>query len=134
MPKREIGESRMEKIYNLGVEATLEVIGGKWKPIILCQLGHGALRTGEMRRRIPAITQKMLTQQLRELEGDGIIAREVFNQVPPKVIYSLTTEGKSLREVLIAMSVWGEERISKDQKEGKHVQILSPDYTGFVEM
>lgn len=87
-----------------------------------------------MRRRIPAITQKMLTQQLRELEGDGIIAREVFNQVPPKVIYSLTKEGKSLREVLIAMSVWGEDRISKDQKNGKNVQILSPDYTGFVEM
>lgn len=124
----------MEKIYNLGVEATLEVIGGKWKPIILCQLGHGALRTGEMRRRIPAITQKMLTQQLRELEGDGIIAREVINQVPPKVIYSLTKEGKSLREVLIAMSVWGEDRISKDQKNGKNVQILSPDYTGFAEM
>lgn len=125
---------KLEKVYNLGVEATLEVIGGKWKPIILCHLGHGALRTGEMRRRIPAITQKMLTQQLRELEEDNIIAREVFNQVPPKVIYSLTKEGKSLREVLIAMSVWGEERISNDQKNGKNVQIISQDYTGFVEM
>jgi DNA-binding HxlR family transcriptional regulator len=122
------------KIYNLGVEATLEVIGGKWKPIILCHLGKGALRTGEMRRRIPAITQKMLTQQLRELEEDGIISREVFNQVPPKVIYSLTKEGKSLREVLIAMSIWGDERISNDQKNGENVQIISQDYTGFIEM
>ena len=124
----------MGKIYNLGVEATLEVIGGKWKPIILCHLGKGALRTGEMRRRIPAITQKMLTQQLRELEEDGIISREVFNQVPPKVIYSLTKEGKSLREVLIAMSIWGDERISNDQKNGENVQIISQDYTGFIEM
>lgn len=124
----------MGKIYNLGVEATLEVIGGKWKPIILCHLGHGALRTGEMRRRIPAITQKMLTQQLRELEEDNIISKEVFSQVPPKVIYSLTKEGKSLREVLISMSIWGEERIHKDQTNGKNVQIISQDYTGFVEM
>lgn len=94
----------MKKIYQLGVEATLEVIGGKWKPIILCHLGQGPLRSGELKRRIPQVTQKMLTQQLRELEHDGIISRQVYPQVPPKVVYAITDEGKSLRELLIAMS------------------------------
>ncbi|MBO0481354.1 winged helix-turn-helix transcriptional regulator [Candidatus Enterococcus courvalinii] len=114
----------MEKIYHIGVEATLEVIGGKWKPIILCHLGNGAIRTGELRRKIPTITQKMLTQQLRELEQDCIVHRKIYNQVPPKVEYSLTEEGKSLREILVAMSVWGEERIEKQQEEGKSVTLL----------
>ena len=114
----------MEKIYHIGVEATLEVIGGKWKPIILCHLGNGAIRTGELLRKIPTITQKMLTQQLRELEQDGIVHRKIYNQVPPKVEYSLTEEGKTLREILVAMSVWGEERIEKQQEEGKSVKLL----------
>lgn len=96
----------MEKIYHIGVEATLDVIGGKWKPIILCHLGNGPIRTGELRRRIPNIAQKTLTQQLRELEEDEIIIRKVYNQVPPKVEYYLSEEGKTLREVLIAMSIW----------------------------
>ena len=114
----------MEKIYNIGVEATLEVIGGKWKPIILCHLGNGPIRTGELKRQIPTITQKMLTQQLRELEEDHIIDRKVYNQVPPKVEYSLTEEGKSLREILVAMSVWGEERIERQQEAGNKVTLL----------
>lgn len=114
----------MEKIYHIGVEATLEVIGGKWKPIILCHLGNGAIRTGELRRKIPTITQKMLTQQLRELEQDGIVHRKIYNQVPPKVEYSLTEEGKSLREILVAMSVWGEERIERQQEAGNEVTLL----------
>ncbi|MEA4829633.1 MAG: winged helix-turn-helix transcriptional regulator, partial [Enterococcus thailandicus] len=63
-------------------------------------------------------------QQLRELEQDGIVHRKIYNQVPPKVEYSLTEEGKSLREILVAMSVWGEERIEKQQEEGKSVKLL----------
>ena len=76
------GEKAWKKIYHIGVEATLEVIGGKWKPIILCHLGNGPIRTGELKRQIPTITQKMLTQQLRELEEDRIVDRKVYNQVP----------------------------------------------------
>ncbi|MFS0925165.1 winged helix-turn-helix transcriptional regulator [Enterococcus durans] len=114
----------MEKIYHIGVEATLEVIGGKWKPIILCHLGNGPIRIGELKRQIPTITQKMLTQQLRELEEDRIVDRKVYNQVPPKVEYSLTEEGKSLREILVAMSVWGEERIERQQEAGNEVTLL----------
>lgn len=66
----------------------------------------------------------MLTQQLRELEQDGIVHRKVYNQVPPKVEYSLTEEGKSLREILVAMSVWGEERIEKQKTSGEEVTLL----------
>ncbi len=108
----------MERIYSL-VEATLEVIGGKWKPIILCHLGNGPIRPGELRKKIPTITKKMLTQQLRELEQDGIIHRKAYNQVPPKVEYSLTEEGKSLREIIVAM-YHGEKNVSKNKKpQGK---------------
>lgn len=68
-----------KKIYNIGVEATMDVIGGKWKPIILCNLRHQSLRTSELKRLIPNISQKMLTQQLRELEAADIINRKVYN-------------------------------------------------------
>lgn len=123
-----------KKIYQLGVEATLDVIGGKWKPIILCYLGKGPMRSGELKRRIPQVTQKMLTQQLRELEADGIIAREVYPQVPPKVVYSMTDDGRSLRELLIAMSQWGEQRIIQAQAEGEDVRLEHDDHAGFMAM
>ena len=83
------------KTYNIPVEATLEVIGGKWKVVILCHLKRNK-RTSELKRLMPGITQKMLTQQLRELEEDGVIQRKVYDQVPPKVEYSLTDYGSSL--------------------------------------
>ena len=91
----------MKKIYNIGVEATMDVIGGKWKPIILCNLRHNPSRPGELRRQIPGISQKMLTQQLRELEIDNIIVRKVYNQVPPKVEYSLSPYGETLNGLFI---------------------------------
>ncbi|GGE53645.1 putative HTH-type transcriptional regulator YtcD [Pullulanibacillus camelliae] len=102
-----------KKKYNISVEATLEVIGGKWKCVILCHLTHGKKRTSELRRLIPNITQKMLTQQLRELEEDGIINRIVYNQVPPKVEYELSEYGWSLKSILDALCNWGEQHITK---------------------
>jgi DNA-binding HxlR family transcriptional regulator len=90
------------------VTTTLSVIGGKWKPIILWIIRDRKKRFGEIKRLIPSITQKMLTQQLRELEQDGIIHREVHPVVPPKVEYSLTDYGHTLTPVLNAMADWGE--------------------------
>jgi DNA-binding HxlR family transcriptional regulator len=93
--------------YRCGVETTLELIGGKWKGVILWHLGHKTLRFSQLRRRLPGITQKMLTQQLRELERDGLIHREVFAEVPPRVEYSMTDLGRSLKPVLLLMCDWG---------------------------
>lgn len=103
-----------EKKYNIGVEATLEVIGGKWKCVILCHLTHGKKRTNELRKLMPNITQKMLTQQLRELEADGVIKRIVYNQVPPKVEYELSEYGWSLQSILNALCAWGELHLDKE--------------------
>ncbi|MBD8026752.1 winged helix-turn-helix transcriptional regulator [Ureibacillus sp. Re31] len=102
-----------QKKYNISVEATLEVIGGKWKCVILCHLTHGKKRTNELKRLMPNITQKMLTQQLRELEEDGVINRIVYNQVPPKVEYELSEYGWSLKGILDALCSWGENHITK---------------------
>ncbi|ANY75848.1 winged helix-turn-helix transcriptional regulator [Paenibacillus ihbetae] len=101
------------KKYNIAVEATLEVIGGKWKCVILCHLTHGRKRTSELKRLMPNITQKMLTQQLRELEDDGVINRIIHNQVPPKVEYELSEYGKSLTVILDMLCAWGEKHITK---------------------
>ena len=102
-----------KKKYNISVEATLEVIGGKWKCVILCHLTHGKKRTSELKRLMPGITQKMLTQQLRELEEDGVINRIVYNQVPPKVEYELSEYGWSLQEILDSLCAWGAKHITK---------------------
>ncbi|MFD0768944.1 winged helix-turn-helix transcriptional regulator [Bacillus sp. CGMCC 1.60114] len=105
------------KEYNFPIEATLDVVGGKWKVVLLCILLDGKKRTSEIKRAMPNITQKMLTQQLRELEADGIIDRTMYNQVPPKVEYSLSEYGKSLTTVLDYMCEWGKSHIGK-QREG----------------
>lgn len=96
-----------DQLFKNSVEMTLKVIGGKWKLVILCHLMDGVKRFGELKRGMPDITQKMLTQQLRELEDDGIIHRKVFVQVPPKVEYSLTEYGRTMEEVLNVMAGWG---------------------------
>lgn len=95
--------------YYCTVELTLHVIGGKWKPIILYHLGkEGTRRFGELKQAMPNITQKMLTQQLRELEHDGLINRQVYAQVPPKVEYSLSEFGQSIMPVMQSLCLWGQ--------------------------
>lgn len=101
------------KTYNTAVEATLEVIGGKWKPVILFFLTFGKKRNGEFMSLMPVITQKVLTEQLRELEEDGIVKRTVFNVVPPRVEYELTDYGWSLKEILHLMCRWGDSHIER---------------------
>ncbi len=100
------------------VTATLKVIGGKWKPVILWEMEQGVLRFGQMKRTIPGITQKMLTQQLRELEQDGIIWRKVYAEVPPRVEYGISEYGKSLRTLLNEMAHWGREHQERQQAVG----------------
>lgn len=112
-----------KKIYNIGVEATMDVIGGKWKPIILCNLRYSSLRPSDLQRNIPRISQKMLIQQLRELEADNIITRTVYNQVPPKVEYSLSEYGKSLGDVLDVLCNWGESHVNHLITQGKDVDL-----------
>ncbi|PHK48477.1 winged helix-turn-helix transcriptional regulator [Staphylococcus edaphicus] len=119
----------MTKTYNIGVEATIDVIGGKWKPVILCHLqNNGRMRTAELKRAIPTITQKMLTQQLRELEKDSIINRRVYNQVPPKVEYELSKYGQTLGEILSSLCYWGEFHVEKMYEQGESVTLNQQDY------
>lgn len=96
-----------EKRINCPVSATLHSIGGKYKGLILWHLMDGVLRFSELRRLVCEATPKMLTQQLRELEGDGLVTRTVYPVVPPKVEYALTEKGKTLRPILTAMFAWG---------------------------
>ncbi len=95
--------------FKCPVEATLDILGGKWKPLILYYLLGATLRFGEIQRLIPQVSRRMLTQHLRELERDGIVHREVYAEVPPKVEYSLTETGRSLEPVLMTMLSWGED-------------------------
>lgn len=90
------------------VEATLDLIGGKWKGVILYHLLEGTHRFGELRRKLPSVTQRMLTKQLRELEECGVIRRVVHAEVPPRVEYSLTPLGETLRPVVLALKEWGD--------------------------
>jgi DNA-binding HxlR family transcriptional regulator len=101
------------KTYNCPVEAAVDVFGGKWKALILWWLQNRTWRFAELRRQIPGITEKMLTQQLRELEADGIVDRRVYATVPPKVEYSLTEYGRSLKRALQAICDWGRNHMER---------------------
>jgi DNA-binding HxlR family transcriptional regulator len=90
-----------------GLEAALLVMGGKWKPLILFHLGPGKRRFGELRRLVSGVSEKMLIQQLRELQADGIIERADFKEIPPKVEYSVTPLGRTLAEALAPLCAWG---------------------------
>ena len=115
------------KIYNTAVEAALEVIGGKWKPIILFHLTFGKKRNGELLSLIPAITQKVLTQQLGELMEDGIVRRIAYPQIPPKVEYELTEFGRSLKEILHQLCRWGEMYVERTYGDTSSIRNGSAD-------
>ena len=101
------------KLAECPVRTALDVIGGKWKPVILYHLMLGRKRYGELQKLIPEASQKVLTQQLRELEQDAIILRKVFPDLPSKVEYSMTPHGETLRPALEALCQWGEHRLTK---------------------
>lgn len=103
------------KMYFCALELALELIGGRWKTMLLYQLRNGALRSSELQRRMRDISGKMFTQTARALERDGLIARRVFPVVPPRVEYSLTPLGESAIPVIMRIGYWGEE-IGRDGK------------------
>lgn len=97
-----------EKIFHCNVELTLDIIGGKWKPLILHHIGNASpIRYGELRRRIPNINERVLSRQLRELEKDRLIKRKVYDEVPLRVEYSVTKVGSTLIPILNALGNWG---------------------------
>jgi len=105
---------------NCPAETTLQIIGGRWKLLILYHLFQGVKRFSELQHALPGISQKMLTQQLREMESDGLVHREIYAQVPPKVEYSLTFLGETLKPVIEAMCDWGR----LQQRDGMHISQL----------
>lgn len=112
------------KQYNLGIEATLEILGGKWKALIVCLLMSGAKRTSELEHLIPGISQKVLIQQLRSLENDRIIARIDYKQMPPKVEYHVTEYGKTANKIIDVMCSWGRENIKLRKERGEDITLL----------
>ncbi|RFZ77595.1 transcriptional regulator [Lacrimispora amygdalina] len=112
------------KQYNLGIEATLEILGGKWKALIVCLLMSGTKRTGELQRLIPGVSQKVLIQQLRELERDGIVGRHEYNEMPPKVEYYVTEYGVTANKIIDVMCSWGRDNIKMRRQQGEDVELL----------
>lgn len=96
-----------------GLDAAVTVVGGKWKALVLWALSVEPRRTGELRRELEGVTEKVLIQQLQELERDGIISRTVHSQVPPKVVYSLTDKGIALERALRPLGDWGEKHMDE---------------------
>ncbi|WP_420962631.1 winged helix-turn-helix transcriptional regulator [Brucella sp. IR073] len=105
--------SRLECNPGCAVEAAISLIDGKWKCVVLFHLLSGTMRFNEIRRQVPGVTQRMLTNQLRELEEDGLIERKVYAQVPPKVEYSLSPLGRSIGPILMALKEWGDANIGR---------------------
>lgn len=135
MKKTEINSIRfdnmVEQIQKYGgcpVSATLKVIGGKWKPLILYFISVDVNRFGQLQRMMPDCSKRMMTTQLRELEADGLVLRKVFAQVPPKVEYTLTEKGESLRPLFSELSRWGVEHVfggeKSQQKKPRNPMVL----------
>ena len=110
--------------YFCGIDAAMDVVTGKWKSLILWELNHyGTRRFAELRRGLPGVSEKMLIQHLREMEEDGLVHREVYREVPPKVEYSLTEHGVSLNAALAPLGTWGTERIRRIGAEKVSVDV-----------
>lgn len=126
MNRAEINSDRFDKMVDdikkyggCPVSATLKIIGGKWKPLILYFISVDVNRFGQLQRMMPDCSKRMMTTQLRELERDGLLNRKVFAEVPPKVIYSLTETGESLRPLFGALSKWGIENVLEPRLKRK---------------
>ncbi|OQD54976.1 transcriptional regulator [Streptomyces phaeoluteigriseus] len=110
--------------YTCGIDAALDVVSGKWKGFILWELEvHGVRRFAELRRGMPGVSEKMLTQHLREMEEDGLVHREVYAEVPPRVEYSLTEHGRTLNQALGPLGAWGGERMRREGLEAATAEI-----------
>ncbi|MEU8460719.1 helix-turn-helix domain-containing protein [Streptomyces sp. NPDC029003] len=113
--------------YICGIDAALDVVSGKWKGLILWELdAHRVRRFAELRRALPGVSEKMLTQHLREMEADGLVLRKVYAEVPPRVEYSLTEDGRMLNQALGPLGAWGAERIRREGHETVNVAETSP--------
>ena len=106
-----MNDKKSVKVSDCPVTFTMSKIGGKWKPIILYLIDKGGNRFGVLHRGIEGISKQMLTKQLRELEADGLIHREIFPEIPPRVEYSITEKGRTLFPIIKSMSAWGEMHI-----------------------
>jgi DNA-binding HxlR family transcriptional regulator len=105
--------------YICGIDAAMDVVSGKWKSLILWELNnYGVRRFGELKRGLPGVSEKMLVQHLREMEQDGLIHRQVYGAVPPKVEYSLTEDGRSLNAALAPLGAWGTARAQRLAADG----------------
>lgn len=109
------------KTYHCAMDVTMDYIGGKWKTVILWYLRNEAKRFGELKKHIPAITEKMLTLQLREMESKGVVKRKIYREVPPRVEYFLTEEGKTMIPMLEEIAAWGRR---KSKNEGRIVEVV----------
>ncbi|AZQ63672.1 transcriptional regulator [Flammeovirga pectinis] len=105
----------INKKYECSLRLTMDLIGNKWKPLVLFHLLEGGQRSGELQKTIPEVSNKMFTQTVRELEEDNLVKRTVYAEVPPKVVYELTDLGRSLEGILISMDLWGKEVIEKQK-------------------
>ena len=108
--------TKQAQSFSCGLEAALAVIGGKWKPLVLYHLARGTLRYGELRRAVGAVTHKVLIQQLKELEADGVVKRVDHSEIPPRVDYSLTKFGQTLAQALTPLCQWGTDHVREVER------------------
>ncbi|WP_129044599.1 winged helix-turn-helix transcriptional regulator [Companilactobacillus metriopterae] len=113
----------MKKKYHIGIEASLDVIAEKWKPLILCYIGVGINRNGQLLNEIPEISQKVLTEQLRQLIEDGILYKERFDEKIPQVEYKFTEYGENLKDIMLVLCKWGEGHIEYMNKLGNEFNL-----------